>query len=307
MMKRAFPRALALILVLLMTLSLSGCGLFAGRLAISAVRMSKLSSLRMDLDTDFSMSMSMFGEDLDLDLSVTGPMEFTLSPLRGKAALRLDMLGESMELLSYLERSGNSLLVYNSFDNGATWEKQVLETENVSAGDGISAKTIAGLAKLSSDFRETGTETIRGAEAIVYQGSVSVADLKQNLDFSAFLASVEESTGIKLDENDFDLDSIEPVPVTLCISRHGNMPVRFSVGLTGLTQAVVPVVVQAAMKSAMAESPLGSLPGLDGLNPAALGIDFSVNRLVVTADLYDFDDVAEITIPPEALAAETAA
>ena len=306
-MNKTVRRVLALFLALLMALSLSACSMFSGRAAICAAKMSKVKSLRMDLYTDLRMSMSLFGEAMNLDMSVTGPLELTTSPMKAGAELRVEMLGEALKLLSYTERSGSSQVVYYSADQGKSWQKQALDTAGFSAGGGLDMKSIAGIAKLGANFEETGLETVKGSEAIVYQGSISVADLRQIIDFSAVLAAAEKSSGLSLEESDFDFDSVAPIPLTLCISKRGSMLVRYAVDLTGLAQAILPVVVQAAVKNAMAQSPLSGIADTDGADLSTLGIDFNLSRLVVASDLYDFDAVADITIPPEALAAETAA
>ena len=302
---KSVKRVLSLLLALLMMLSLSACGGFTSRLAVAAVKMSKLQSLRMDVDVDLGMNMSMFGEELPLDMSVTGPAEILTSPLKGKADLAVEMMDGTSGFLCYAEHSGDRFFIYTSLDNGRTWEKTEVDLVGLSSEVHFDFKSIAALTKLASAFQESGTETVKGSEAIVYRGSLAVADLKEHIDLPAILKSVEKSTNLKLDESSFDFSNVSPVPITICIDRHSSMLVKFAVVLTGLAQAVVRVVVQAVVKSAMDNSIFGMFGDLGGLNLGMFGIDIKLSRLVASAELYDFDAVGSITIPAEALAAET--
>lgn len=303
-------KALALLLVLLMVPCLSACGGFAGRMARAALKMQKLQSLRMDIDVDLGMRLSMFGEDLDLDLEVTGPIDLITSPLKAKAALQAAALGETSDILCYMEQVGSRLVVHTSVDNGETWERTDIDTPAPSAGGGLNAKSIAGLAKLASAFQESGTETVRGSQAVVYHGAVPMSDLEQIVDFSKIPASIEKSSGIKIDESALDFSAVAPIPVTLCIDDDSGMIVKFSVDLTGPMQVLIPVVLQAAVKSALDSSPLAGLGDLGDLNLGSLGslgFEMNLSKALVSAELYDFDRVSQITIPSEAISAQNAA
>ena len=298
---KSVRKLIALFLVLVLALSLSACGGFAGKMAKAASRMQKLQSLRMDLNIDVGLSMSLFGEALDLDMLLSGPAEVIHSPLKAKASFTMNMMEETLDTLCYLEKSGDKILTYLSPDNGKTWTKTETGASGLPETGGIDSKSLAGLAKLSSSFQEAGTETVRGSEAVVYSGTLSAADLESVLDIPTMLKSIETATGTKLDEDALDFSSVSPTPIVLCLDKKSGMLVKTSIDMTGLMQVMMPVVMDTAIKSAL---DAGGLGGLAGLDPGMLGLECNFSRLIVTVVFYDFDSVGEITIPPDALAAK---
>ena len=77
------------------------------------------------------------------------------------------------------------------------------------------------------------------------------------------------------------------------------MLVKVSTDLTEMVQKLTPVILEQVMKTVVDQSGLGALAGLGGLDLGMLGIDFDIRQLVITMELYDFDAVGVITIPPE--------
>ena len=188
---RYLKKALSLFLVFLMVLSFSGCGIFGSRLAVAAMKMQKLQSLRMDIEADLDMNMNMFGESVDLDMLVNGPVDLVCSPLKSKADLTANMMGDTLDILCYAENTGNRFKAYCSTDGGKNWTKTESDLSDLSSGISFDAKSIAGLLKLASAFEEKGTETVRGSEAVVYSGEIPVADLMNTVDPVTVLESIE--------------------------------------------------------------------------------------------------------------------
>ena len=113
----------------------------------------------------------------DQDLSVTNRMTLTTfqDPLKIKAEVALDMAtGDdtyNQTITMYARKEGEDLVQYAT--DGTYWAKQtttqdVLDTYN--AGD-----TLGGYLDQASGFKKDGTETVNGADAVKYTGSISGA------------------------------------------------------------------------------------------------------------------------------------
>ena len=298
---KVWNKLVALVLVLVLALSLTACGGFSGRMAKAAIKMQKVQNLRMDIDVDLGMSMSVFGEAMDLSTAITGPVDIINAPMKLKADLNMTVMDEPIDLLCYADQAGNSTIVYFSADDGENWSKTTTETGDLSANASMNADTIKALAALASSFEEKGTETVKGSEAIVYSAVLDMTQLEGILSLQNTLDAIEKVSDLKLDE--LDLSTVAPVPVTLCIDKKTNMLVKYTADVTSLMQAMTPLILQAALDSALSESGLGDLADLGNMDLSSF-FQFDVSKVVVSAVLYDFDAVGEITIPPEALAAE---
>ena len=65
------------------------------------------------------------------------------------------------------------------------------------------------------------------------------------------------------------------------------------------------MVMKVAMQSMAAQSGVDAAE-MEDFDLSALGFNLDIHTLNISAELYNFDAVDEITIPPEALAAEVA-
>ena len=297
-------KLLAVFMVLAIMFSLSACGSFVAKMLKSALKIGDLKSWRMDLDVDVGMSMSMLGDAMDIDTAVTGTIDVNASPVKAKADLTVDVMGETLNVLCYVEQAEKKLISYVSVDGGANWIKTEFDTETATQTQKMDAKAIAGLVKLITSFDQTGTEMVHGSEARVYSGFVTASDLETITDLSGAMNAMGDAMNTEIAADDLDLSSLSPIPLTICVDQQTGMIVKCSVDLTGLMQSLLPIVIQAAMQAAMAESGLGVLGGMD---LSMLGFQLDISRLIVTAEFYDFDTVDDIVIPADALSAPNVA
>jgi hypothetical protein len=65
--------------------------------------------------------------------------------------------------------------------------------------------------------------------------------------------------------------------------------------------------MKVVMKSVAAESGMEVSAEMEDFDLSELGFTMDIRTLTVSAELYNFDAIGEITIPPVALAAEVAA
>ena len=303
-MKR-YQKVLALLLISLMALSLSGCSLIT--ITKTASNMNSLKSVSADLALNLGMDMTMMDETSPFEIAVSGPFDFDLANGKGKADLTLDLMGENVNLLLYYERLEDKFVIYTSADNGETWSKNETALSDQQEKDSSDLKSLAMIKKLSNSFEETGTETVRGKEAVIYSGNILWEDLVGDVDLSSAAEAAGSASGMSLDFSDLDLTALGSIPVTVGYDKENDLIVKGSADLTETVQNLIPMVMKVVMKSIAAESGMEDSAEMEDFDLSDLGFSLDIQTLNVSAELYNFDAVGEITIPPEALAAEVAA
>ena len=303
-MKR-YQKVLALLLISLMALSLSGCSLIT--ITKTASNMNSLKSVSADLALNLNMDMTMMDETSPFEISVSGPFDFDLANGKGKSDLTLDLMGENVNLLLYYERLEDKFVIYTSADNGETWSKNETALSDQQEKDSSDLKALAMIKKLSNSFEETGTETVRGKEAVIYSGNILWEDLAGDVDLSSAAEAAGSASGMPLDFSDLDLTALGSIPVTIGYDKENDLIVKGSADLTETVQNLIPMVMKVVMKSIAAESGMEDSAEMEDFDLSDLGFSLDIQTLNVSAELYNFDAVGEITIPPEALAAEVAA
>ena len=303
-MKR-YQKVLALLLISLMALSLSGCSLIT--ITKTASNMNSLKSVSADLALNLGMDMTMMDETSPFEIAVSGPFDFDLANGKGKADLTLDLMGENVNLLLYYERLEDKFVIYTSADNGETWSKNETALSDQQEKDSSDLKALAMIKKLSNSFEETGTETVRGKEAVIYSGNILWEDLAGDVDLSSAAEAAGSASGMPLDFSDLDLTALGSIPVTIGYDKENDLIVKGSADLTETVQNLIPMVMKVVMKSIAAESGMEDSAEMEDFDLSDLGFSLDIRTLNVSAELYNFDAVGEITIPPEALAAEVAA
>ena len=303
-MKR-YQKVLALLLISLMALSLSGCSLIT--ITKTASNMNSLKSVSADLALNLGMDMTMMDETSPFEIAVSGPFDFDLANGKGKSDLTLDLMGENVDLLLYYERLEDKFVIYTSADNGETWSKNETALSDQQEKDSSDLKSLAMIKKLSKSFEETGTETVRGKEAVIYSGNILWEDLAGDLDLSTAAEAAGSASGMPLDFSDLDLAALGSIPVTVGYDKENDLIVKGSADLTETVQNLIPMVMKVVMKSIAAESGMEDSAEMEDFDLSDLGFSLDIRTLNVSAELYNFDAVGEITIPPEALAAKVAA
>ena len=303
-MKR-YQKVLALLLISLMALSLSGCSLIT--ITKTASNMNSLKSVSADLALNLGMDMTMMDETSPFEIAVSGPFDFDLANGKGKSDLTLDLMGENVNLLLYYERLEDKFVIYTSADNGETWSKNETTLSDQQEKDSSDLKSLAMIKKLSKSFEETGTETVRGKEAVIYSGNILWEDLAGEMDLTSAAEVAGSASGMQLDLSDLDLAALGSIPVTVGYDKENDLIVKGSADLTETVQNLIPMVMKVVMKSIAAESGMEDSAEMEDFDLSELGFTLDIQTLTVSAELYNFDAVGEITIPPEALAAEVAA
>ena len=278
-MKR-YQKVLALLLISLMALSLSGCSLIT--ITKTASNMNSLKSVSADLALNLGMDMTMMDETSPFEIAVSGPFDFDLANGKGKADLTLDLMGENVDLLLYYERLEDKFVIYTSADNGETWSKNETALSDQQEKDSSDLKSLAMIKKLSKSFEETGTETVRGKEAVIYSGNILWEDLAGDLDLSTAAEAAGSASGMPLDFSDLDLAALGSIPVTVGYDKENDLIVKGSADLTETVQNLIPMVMKVAMQSMAAQSGVDAAE-MEDFDLSALGFSLDIHTLTVSA------------------------
>lgn len=263
-------KLLALALTLVLMLSLTACTGFGAGMAKAAKKMNACKSMRMDLDIRSVVKISLMGEGSNLDVRITGTADITRDPMAMKLVLDTSVMDEPIHVLSYCEAAADGGTVYFSLDNGKTWARRTLELEDLKP-ENTERPSITELAKLAADFKKTGVQTIKGADATVYTGTLRGEDLTR----------LAQSAGA-----DGALQLAGDIPVTIALDKKSGMISMIDLDMTELVRGLTAAVMED-----------------DGASSSFFKPDIRVEKCTVNCLLYDYDAVEQIVIPDEARSA----
>ena len=281
---------IAVLLAAALVLGLAGCGSFEARMARAARKMEKLQSYRMDMDMNMGIRMSMLGQSTDLDLEMKGSADVNSSPMRVKTNLTMEMLGESVNTLSYTEKTEEGFVSYGSADGGVTWGKKTIKAGEKAAA--AQTTDFALLYRLTSGFENAGTETVRDWECSKFIGIVEGGDILEMVRMSGALDSLSSSLGIELDG--IEAGELGGIPTELFIDNKSGRIVKYTMDMTELMGALMPLMLDQMLAAVARES------GVGAADLSALGLSLDITQAFMSIELYDFDEVGVIEIPAAA-------
>ena len=282
-------RALALLLAAVLVLSLTGCGVFDTRMARAVQKMSKLSSLRMDLTAEMTLSLTTeaAGESVEaaavlkVPVRCTSGIDIFTDPLLARAELALDLPGRTTGLSAYLEKTETCYNLYSLRSTGSIWQKQGFTDLNRAKVTGLKY-----IVQGAETFVQGAEEEIGGAKAVRYDGCIVGEYLEGLLELYGVRELLADGFGLQLAPDLFQ--EMKDVPASLWLDSDSGMIVRISLDLTELG-------------AQMGGKQLDDLRRASDFD--ALGLNIALESFVVTVDLSQFDAVEAFAIPEEAQAA----
>ena len=216
------------------------------------------------------------------------------NPMKLKMDMDMVVMGKTLKLQTYMQQEGDSFISYSSADGGATWTKQSLDVSALPA-QAMNPNDFSMLLKIASRFEKTGTETVKGAEATVFSGTIEGDDIQEAIEMSGVLEAMGSSmSSLGMDFSAMDFSDTGSIPTTISIDNKSGMIVKYTMDMTELMKSMMPRLMDMISGSVSGEAP-------EGLDPSTLGLSIDIDRVFVTYVLYDFDAVSEITIPEAAL------
>ena len=212
-------RTAALGAAALLTLSLAACSSGNADGTVAAA----LEKAKSATSVDAVLEMTAEYTTEEQNLSVINRMTLTTfqDPLKIKAEVALDMAsGEdtfNQTITMYAQKEGEDLVQYAT--DGSYWAKQtttqdVLDTYNV--GDTLSAYVSA-----ASGFRKNGTETVNGADAEKYTGSITGKPLVEILETNGYLESISSMSEDQQEKIKANLESLPAAEVAVWVDQEG--------------------------------------------------------------------------------------
>lgn len=296
---RSMKKILSTALILALALCLCACDSgvfrfqqkelsFEERLANAAQQMKQVKSMHLDLDLNIDLDMTVaIGEaeqSENLDMTSRYGIDIQNEPLKMFMEMEVLFQGEGGTLLSYAEQAGDEVLLYSSYDDGATWSK----TTTASVADLTPQDPVQQTALFlacAGSFTETGKETVNGSQATVYSGVISGQYVEEAIKSTGVLDSLGQM-GVEASEEMFrDLGDI---PASIAIDDASGMLVRYEMDMSQVMQN-------------MMDRLIGSMLAQYGMTETS--VTLTVGKVQVVMTLSRFNSVGEIVIPEAAKAA----
>lgn len=291
---KLLKKLLALCVIAAMVLSITACGDGGDskggdpssdnimEKAAAAMESVKNYNLTMDME----MNMSAQGQTIETLTKAEGSC--IADPLLMKLNMTMDMgqIG-AMDMIMFAEKDGENYVTYMSEDNGTTWIKQITDSEEGSQIKQYDVRDSMDLYLESvENFKENGTETINGSEAVRYDGVISKDAIDEVMAATGADQQLE-SLGLSEDAADMYKDLGE-LPVSIWIDKETSLPVKCDMDMTEIMQSLM-----AKMMSAIAKN-----------DSSAEDIELTVDKMFISMTMSDFNNVEPFEIPEAAKAAE---
>ena len=297
---KALKKILAVMLLLALVFSLTGCTAFETKMAKAANKMKKVDNLRADIAFYADFDMLLLGQSLgNMTLGMEGTMNIDKAHGTGAGTFHVvSMDEEETDLLVYYETAGGVLRTWTSDDSGETWklsEKEIQQGEgsnllNINGISDLDKETIAQLRALAANFEEDGVAEIRGSESTIYRGTISLTDLAGGVDLSEMIAPMSEALGVELTAE--DIGQIGDMPVAIGIDNKSGLISGFALDMTDMIQGFVAVIMKAYMGQMLGEQ-------FEGLDLESLGVTMEINDCELECVLYDYNAVGDVVIPED--------
>lgn len=281
-MKKMKCRACAAALAAALTLSLSACGGTTDGKDPLAAAQEKMKSVT-SMDAQMVMEMDMEGMGQSLETSTTMDMVYFSDPLKMKVELSMDMgaAGKQSSTIYADEQDGS----YTAYIGGnGSWVSQSVSAEDLeqyNAKDSMDLYLTSG-----SDFKESGTEQVGGADAVRYDGVIKGEALREVMETSGALNSLGQLSQLGMDEAQIDgmLNDLGNMSVSVWLDKKDGYPVKYEMDMTETMNSLMGKMVEA-------------------LGDQMEGFEMSFPKMIITINCSNFNNATAFDIPAEALAA----
>lgn len=239
----------------------------------------------MEATMVMEMDMSVMGQKVETDTTMA--MSCFNDPVKMKADMTMDMgsLG-SVSMSIFAEADGDTYNMY--LYDGNTWTKEsstINMLEQYDAQQSVNLYLDSGM-----EYIQVGTEEINGSTADKYTGVIRGEAMEEVLKASGATQNLESSLGGMVDVSDFYSD-LGDMSITVWIDQQSGYPVRYYMDMTDVMQSIMSKAMDAAM---------GSVEGAEGIDVSGM---MTIDKVVVTADCFNYNNAADFEIPAEALEA----
>ena len=241
----------------------------------------KSARLHMTMDMAFdlqgettSMTMKMDEACTQDPLSAEVNMTMDMGGL-GKMDTTMYLVQEDGEYVNYMKMSGGIL-----GDEDVGWSRSTIDVTDLKQYNAMDNAKL--YLDVLNSFQSAGKEAIGSHNTIRYDGKVTGQDISKMLDtlgdnVSSMLSTADTSTMADL------FSELDGIPMSVWIDQKTALPVRCEMDLSGMVNQLMGKMIDA----------------LVSLSSEA--VDFQVSKARVTVECSDYNAVAPITVPQEAL------
>ena len=274
---KTIKKAAALLLVLAMALSLTGCSLFDTKLARALHKLNRTDNLHVDVLDDLVVQVRAGEQVLPFKASLTGGVDLYFSPFQGKLELLLEWPGFQRRFLLYLEKSEGVLTLYSNVNGGEAWKKHCF----ASNGQDDKADGLKYLTEVADTFHPVPQPDSTDG-SLRYDGEVPGSALRGFLELYQVKERLERDYGIRLPDD--LLSNLHSVPVSLWLNAEGELDLL--------------VLDPGPMLNDVLGRLLSRSRQASGLDQLPLNLTLDSNTIVL--QLSGFDAQTDLLIPEEA-------
>lgn len=270
-MKKTPARILAVAIAILLALSLSACGdSFESAMTRAVSEMQDVESLHMDMVMGIDMSLSADGQTLEMPISMDMSMDTINEPLTARATMNMNVMQQPVSVEYYVERSGESYMMYANMDGGGWEAAAVDETE---LGQFSAVEGVEFYLQCASAFEKVGEEEVRGATASRYDGEIPADMLSEAIERSGAY-DMFESLGVSGESTD---GLTSGMGLSIYLDNETGLPVRYVIDMTDLMREMMDTTLSAV--------------------GAGDAMSWEVGEASVSVTLSDFNGIDAIEIP----------
>lgn len=279
--------AVVLAAAMLLVVGLLSCGQVDPETlwAQSQENMAQAKSVRMDINLDMAFTVA----EETTAMTMKTREACTQDPLAAQMDMTMDMgaLGEVVTEM-YLVKEGETYVSYMKLSGGlleededTQWTRTTLDAAELEQYNAVDNAQL--YLEAMSDFQAVGNQTIGQYDTIRYDGKITGEDM------SKVLSSVGDSFADMTDSL-YDTDTLaamfqglDGVPMSIWLDKKTALPVRYEMDLASLVNELMNELLQTL--SALTDE----------------SIPFQVDKAKVLVECRDYNAVAAITVPQEAL------
>lgn len=284
--KKGKQRFLLLLPAMLLAFLLTGCTRETAAEAIGKAQESlqSIESMRYTLTMDTKMS----AEGQTVQMKTLAGVDYIREPQQMKMEIASKINGVGgINMISYMTETDGVYTLYSGLDMGEQTYWQKSEPENTDSFTQYNAESNLELyLSCAEPFEAAGEGTLsNGMETIRYNGILSGEQLEKVI-VNAGISSQMESMGFDASLTQAMFRELGDLPISIWIEKDTYMPVQYEMDMTAVMQGMI----SGMMKSLN-----------NGTSP-----DITVDRVYICMTVQSVNDVDQIEIPEEALAAESA-
>lgn len=235
----------------------------------------KVMAAATSMDATMVMEMDMTAAGQTMETTTTMAMSMFTDPMKMQVEVEMDM-GElgSQAMSIYADTDESGAMTMYLYD-GSTWYAQAGTAADMEGYD--LSGTLEGYMASTSNFAQSGEETVDGVEAYKYTGTVEGAELREVLESSNALDSLS-SLGLTAEETEALMNGLDAITVSMWISKADYCPVRYEMDMTGTMQSLF---------TKLAENVEG-------------GESLTYDKMLITMTISNLNNATDFSVPEEA-------